>query len=87
MNIFCLDHSQIIMNSGRDFDVLQSKYPIETTSSSQRQFIRTRIERDINGLRGSMSSSTSSIQNNMVKKSRSNLIDNQTSFCRLGTFN
>lgn len=75
------------MNSGRDFEILKSKRPVEMLSSSQRQFIRTSIDRDINGLRGSMSSSTSSIQNNMVEKSRSNLIDNQTSLCRLGTFN
>jgi hypothetical protein len=39
---------------------------------SQRQSSRTTIHHDFNNLRGSMSSSTSSIQNNMVKKNDNN---------------
>jgi hypothetical protein len=36
--------------------------------TSQQQSSRTSIHHEFNNLRGSMSSSTSSIQNNMVKK-------------------
>ncbi|UJR36318.1 hypothetical protein I4U23_029046 [Adineta vaga] len=50
-----------------DFDLLTQKYSNEMTQQTHRQFTRSSIHHEFNNLRGSMSSSTSSIQNNMER--------------------
>lgn len=52
---------------GHDFKFITRKYSNELIQQSQRQSSRASVQHDLNNLRGSMSSSTSSIQNNMVK--------------------
>jgi hypothetical protein len=54
-------------NDRNDYRIIARKYSNEMASPSQRQASRASIHQDFNNLRGSMSSSTSSIQNNMVK--------------------
>jgi hypothetical protein len=56
-----------ITSGGHDFKLITPKYSNEMIQSSHQQSSRASIN-EFNNLRGSMSSSTSSIQNNMVKK-------------------
>jgi hypothetical protein len=55
-----------VSTDGHDFKHITRKYSNEMIQQSQRQTVRSAINPDFNNLRGSMSSSTSSLQNNMV---------------------
>ncbi len=55
---------------GHDFKILTRKYSNEMMQQSQRQTPLSSHNHDFNNLRGSMSSSTSSIQNNMVERKK-----------------
>ena len=61
-----LEHWSEIGNDGKDFKLISRNYSNEIVQQSQRVTPRTSIHHEFNNLRGSMSSSTSSIQNNMV---------------------
>ncbi|CAF1082984.1 unnamed protein product [Adineta ricciae] len=52
-----------------DFGLLSSKHSSEMIQQTHQQFTRSSIHHDFNNLRGSMSSSTSSIQNNIERLS------------------
>jgi myosin heavy subunit len=56
-----------VSGDGHDFKLITRKYSNEMIQQSQRQTSRSSINHDLNNLRGSMSSSTSSIQNNMER--------------------
>ncbi|CAF0904207.1 unnamed protein product [Rotaria sordida] len=62
-------HWPSMTNDRHDFKHITDKYSNEIIPSSQRQSSRTLAHHEFNSLRGSMSSSTSSIQNNMERLS------------------
>ena len=65
--IFFLASWSELTTSGHDFQLIGRNYSNEMVQQGQRQTPRSSIHHEFNNLRSSMSSSTSSIQNNMVR--------------------
>ena len=60
-----------LTSSGHDFQLISRNYSNEMVPQGPRQTSRTSVQHDLNNLRSSMSSSTSSIQNNIVRPDKS----------------
>lgn len=65
-----LDSWSELTSSGHDFQLIPRNYSNEMVPQGLRQTSRTSVQHEINNLRSSMSSSTSSIQNNIVRANK-----------------
>lgn len=68
-----LDSWSELTSSGHDFQLIGRNHSNEMVPQGHRQISRTSVHQEFNNLRSSMSSSTSSIQNNIVRTDQSHL--------------